>query len=158
MVFRSPPDGHHKVNPDPEQDNSAIVCYTRDAKGRLAEAKPTIAAGRAIGHYSRYARPGSVRLEVVSSDTRLRLQAFRDEARSRLVMVIVNNATETVRVDVELSGGLKGNGKVAGDQTVERGRSYWTPITAFSLGEANSLSVAVPGRSVTSLAVPLELK
>lgn len=72
--------------------------------------------GYAIGHYARWTERGNVRVVSTSSDPLIQITAFRDDARLRMVLVLINNASSERIVDVdiqdgataqEISGGLR---------------------------------------------------
>ena len=55
-----------------------------------------------MGQFSRYVRPGAVRVQATSSDPAIRVSAFRDGDAP--VIVVINNAKLEQTVDVSLSG------------------------------------------------------
>jgi hypothetical protein len=128
-----------------------IVFYTVDKRGRLGDWGPTKYTGIAIGHYSRYALPGSVRLEVLSRNIGIRVQAFRNDPERKIAIVIINNKSSAEMVRFTLTDGLTIKGLVRGDRTLERSGSYWVTVTDFFPDSPNTFSLNIPRRSVTSL-------
>ena len=59
--------------------------------------------GYMIGHYSRFASPGSVRIEATSTDPRIRVTAF-ERPDNRLVIVALNNTSAEVEVILSPQG------------------------------------------------------
>lgn len=108
--------------------------------------------GYAIGHYARWLRPGSVRLEAESSEPLVQVTAFRDGAAGRLVLVLINNSPHPQAVRVEVKG-LALAGKVAGEQSTEK--AFWTALEPQTPASATSLGTTLPALSVTSLGAPL---
>lgn len=145
--------GDHDPTADVARERGGIVYYRADANGRLTEWGPTRHTGVAIRHYSRYATPGSVRVEAEGPDPRVRVQAFRDDRRGRLAVVAINNHDSPRRIDIELRG-ITVRQAVDGIQTEERtpGR-YWSPITDIRIGEGTRVQLLAPARSLTSVAL-----
>ncbi len=107
--------------------------------------------GYAIGHYARWIRRGAVRIEARSNDPLLLVTAFRDDAQSRIVLVVINNAAESKTLDVNLKGvALTGN--LTGEQSTAAG--FWKPLASFRPASSTSFTMQVPGLSVTSVAGP----
>jgi hypothetical protein len=149
-------DHHQLMNPPhvrrkSESDSGNIVFYTLDKRGRLAGWGPTKYTGIAIGHYSRYALPGSVRLEAISRNIGIRVQAFRNDSERKLAIVIINNESSAEEVRFTLTDGLMIKGLLRGDQTLEGSGSYWVTVTDFLLDSPITFSLKIPRRSVTSL-------
>jgi hypothetical protein len=107
------------------------------------------AMGRAIGHYGRWLRRGAPYLEGESSNSFVLVSPFLD--RDRLVAVLVNTATTTSRVTIRLEGSAF-SGALTGEQS--RADTRWKAIPSFE-ARGSSLTLDLPGWSVTSVAVPL---
>jgi O-glycosyl hydrolase len=105
--------------------------------------------GYAIGHYARWAKPGSVRVEAQSSERLVEVTAFRDDAEGRLVLVLINNADEPEAVTVSIKG-VDLTGTWEGEQSTPA--DYWSPIPSFASDDAAILHISLPATSVASLA------
>jgi hypothetical protein len=67
-------------------------------------------------------------LASTSSDARLQISAFRDDAQGRLALVIINNNASAQTVDVKLAGLPLATGQAAkGEQSTAAG--FWKPVT-----------------------------
>jgi O-glycosyl hydrolase len=110
------------------------------------------AMGRAIGQYARLIRKGSVRIQGDTSDPLVQVTAFRDDARGRAVLVLINNADRDTSVSVSLDG-MTVSGSIAGEQSVPD--HYWQPVSSFDTSDAASFSTTVPPLSVTTLVWPI---
>jgi O-glycosyl hydrolase len=106
----------------------------------------------AIGHYARWFKKGAILLTSTSSDARIQVSAFRDDARGNFVMVLINNNSSAQNVTVNVNGlnldttqGFKGE-----QSTASR---YWQPLAGpLQLPWA----VNLPALSVTSLSVHIQ--
>jgi O-glycosyl hydrolase len=105
--------------------------------------------GRAIGQYARWIRPGSVRVDATTDDSLVQVTAFRDDRSARLSLVVINNATASRVVHVNLSGVTLTSANITGEQSTAA--AYWQPITPFAPA-STGFTVTVPARSVTSYA------
>ncbi|MCF7847225.1 MAG: hypothetical protein K9M45_00120 [Kiritimatiellales bacterium] len=105
----------------------------------------------ALGHYSRFVRPGMVRVDVQRSDKAtdeesaegLMVSAYADLKTSRVVMVIVNRAKESYTLDPKVSLGGRTLSRTEGFITDETRNMEW-----FTLSKG---TVAVPARSIITL-------
>ncbi|GAA2324032.1 glycoside hydrolase family 30 protein [Streptomyces violaceusniger] len=103
----------------------------------------------ALAAYSRFIRPGAVRVSADSGAEGVRTTAFRNRD-GRRVLEILNTGEEAVRADYALRGGASGGGHA-------RGAVYRTDEThALSrVGTARvrdgRLAVELPGRSLTTV-------
>lgn len=61
----------------------------------------------ALGNYSRFIRPGFVRVEVHSPRTGPRVTAFQSPDAQALVVVAINNSAAEVRAALDLPGGYR---------------------------------------------------
>jgi O-glycosyl hydrolase len=108
--------------------------------------------GYAIGHYSRWIKPGAVRVEAKSSNPLVQVTAFRDNAMGRLSLVLINNSGEPVDITVNVTGaGLEGT--LAGEQSTLA--AYWASLSVMKTDTSSSFHLAVPDTSVTSVAVKI---
>jgi O-glycosyl hydrolase len=109
--------------------------------------------GYAIGHYARWLKRGAVRVEAASDDPLVQVTAFRQEAPGRLVLVVINNASDARALKVDLSS-LSVAGPVAGEESREHVR--WRAIEPFQPESSSRIRIAVPARSVTTFAAGLD--
>ncbi|MEO8523290.1 MAG: hypothetical protein ABI460_01090, partial [Caldimonas sp.] len=126
-------------------DEDCLVHFNR-ARGTVS----ITGMGYAIGHYARWIRRGALHIEARTDDPLVLVSAFLD--RGRVVAVIVNNRRDAVVAKLELSG-VQVVGDIKAEQSSARG--YWLPIESTSLGQDGSLSIVVPGASVTSVSAVL---
>jgi O-glycosyl hydrolase len=103
--------------------------------------------GYAIGHYSRWISKGAVRVESTSSQSLVQISAFRDDSQGRLVLVVINNNTDGMPIDVSLKG-IAFSGLVSGEQSSSAG--YWNPLSAITPTTSSTFLATVPGLSVTT--------
>lgn len=108
--------------------------------------------GRAIGHYARFAGKGAIVVESASDDPLVLATAFRDPASARFVLVAINNATQPRPLAVTLAG-ITLVGEVSGERSTAA--ATWQPVAPFPPDGGSSFSLALPARSVTSLAAPI---
>jgi hypothetical protein len=105
--------------------------------------------GRAIGHYGRWLKRGARYLESESSSPFVLVSPFLD--RDRLVAVLVNTARTGTRVTLRLENSAFA-GALAGEQS--RADAAWQALASFGV-RGSSLTLELPGWSVTSVAVPV---
>jgi len=103
--------------------------------------------GYAIGHYARWVRPGSRRVEAASSDRLVQVTAFRDNSRKRLVWVVINNSPAK-RIVHFRTNGVRPVGSLVGEQSTEAAR--WRKLKG-TLPARPGFTVTVPPASVTTL-------
>src|SRR5260370_30863699 len=108
--------------------------------------------GYAIGHYARWIKPGSVRIDATSSDPLVQITAFRDDKQQRVALVLINNSPIAKNVTFNLRG-LALTGNVTGEQSTRSG--YWQPISALAPTGPGAFSITLPNMSVTSVGVSL---
>ena len=121
-----------------------------DEHSIMAGGQPTKKTYAAM-HYFRFIRPGFVRVEGSLSDgeaSGIRLSAFRDEARERLVVVAINPGSTQQQLDLSLLG-----------ETAATQFQVYQTTALFDfedLGSVNlageSPSVSLPAKSITTLA------
>ena len=104
--------------------------------------------GYAIGHYARWIGRGAVRVGAGSDDPLLLVSAFRDDARGRIVAVLVNNHREPVAMSLA-AGGVPRISGVRAEQSSAQG--FWLPVDGAIVGGDGRIDLILPGRSVTSL-------
>jgi O-glycosyl hydrolase len=107
--------------------------------------------GYAIGHYARWIRRGAVRIDSQTDDPLVLASVFRDDARKKIIAVVINNHREPVSMTLKTAGRVELGGEVKGEQSSAEG--YWLPINAEALREDGGIGAILPGRSVTSLSV-----
>jgi glucuronoarabinoxylan endo-1,4-beta-xylanase len=96
------------------------------------------------GHYSRYIRPGNVRVAAVSGSGRVLTSAYTD--RRRLIIVATNpgDAPQNVRINIR-SGELKGAVRPVRSSASER----WRSLPPLSI-RGRSFTASLPPESVTT--------
>jgi len=109
--------------------------------------------GYAIGHYARWVKPGSVRVEALSSDALLQVTAFQTPDSNRLILILINNQTDPNDVQVEIKGAELA-GDISGEQSTVS--QYWVPVKEISVTSTGSLVLTLPSLSVTTLSFPLK--
>ena len=107
------------------------------------------AMGRAMGHFGRWLRRGALFLESRSSTSSVLVSPFVD--RERIVAVLVNTASTASRITVKLEG-ASFSGTATGEQSTAD--AQWQAIPSFE-AKGSTLSVEVPGWSVTTVAAPV---
>jgi hypothetical protein len=144
--------GEHDPGESAREKEGGILYYVVDGGG-LTEWGPTRYTGVSIGHWARFARPGSERIGVTSDDPDVRVQAFVDASEGRLAIVAINNAAESRRVELALSG-IEAQGLIEGIQTAESDGPdrFWVEVDSVQVGGPRRLQFIAPARSVTSLA------
>jgi len=70
-----------------------------------------------LGHYSRWVRPGDVRVDANSDDSLVQVTAFRDGAGGTDSFVLINNSNEAQEVTLSLSGATF-QGSLSGEQQI----------------------------------------
>lgn len=106
----------------------------------------------AIGHYARWAKPGSIRLNATSSDALVQVSAFRNPDQGPPALVVINNASVARTVTFNFNS-LSLAGNLTGEQSTPAG--YWQPIPAFAPSSPTSFTITLPPASVTSLGADL---
>lgn len=104
--------------------------------------------GYAIGHYARWLKRGAVRVEAKTGDPLVLISAFRDDARRRATLVLINNAEGARRVSVSING-LTLRGPLQGEQS--SGTTRWQSLP-LSPSMPSNFEVILPPQSVTSIA------
>lgn len=110
--------------------------------------------GYAIGHYARWVKRGAVRIGAASDDPLVQVTAFKDEARKRFSLVLINNKTAAAPVQVKWSG--LGNTQpftFTGERSTAG--TFWTPLAAFPSDTPTAMTLTLPAKSVTSLGADL---
>jgi hypothetical protein len=131
----------------PGSEGYAVLIH--NAKGTVDIA----GIGYAIGHYARWAKPGSVRVDALSSDPLIQVTAFRDDATGRLALVLINNSNAETIATITLKGAALGDGW-QGEQSTPV--AYWQPLPSFTAQDATTLRLSLPATSVTSLGGKME--
>ena len=110
--------------------------------------------GYAIGHYSRWIKPGAVRVEAASSEPLLLVTAFLDNTLKKLVTVVINNSSETQNVQFDLKN-AQISSSLTGECSTGQGTfptSYWQTLDSWQPTSDNTFSAVLPALSVTSIA------
>lgn len=105
--------------------------------------------GYAIGHIARWIKRGATVLDSRSSDSLVQVTAFRDDSLRRLVLVIINNASEVRDVGVRMQG-LKLSPDLIGEQSTAQFR--WRSMSPFGTVSDDSIAVSLAGESITTIA------
>lgn len=108
--------------------------------------------GRAVGHYARFIGKGASVLASTTDDALVLATAFRDPTSGKFVLVVINNATQSKPLQVNLAG-LSLTGDVSGESSTSGG--YWEVIAPFPPSSGSGFSLTLPARSVTTLAALL---
>ncbi|MFN8386335.1 MAG: glycoside hydrolase family 30 beta sandwich domain-containing protein [Anaerolineales bacterium] len=107
--------------------------------------------GYAIGHYARWIKPGSVRVEAVSEDPLVQITAFISPDSSQLILVLINNNMFPREINLNLkSAELAGD--VSGEQSTPD--QYWSPVAGVE-ASSDGFAVTLPAESVTTYMFPL---
>jgi hypothetical protein len=141
---------------DPRASAGGILYFRTGSNGRLTDWGPTRFTGVAIGHYSRFAAPGSIRVSATGEDPQVRTQAFHDREGDRLSVVVINNKSTEERIEISLEGVSRG-GAVDGIQTAESDGfdQYWSNLSGVETSGGSRVQFVARPRSVTSLSIRL---
>jgi O-glycosyl hydrolase len=108
------------------------LIYTREHSERIEETKRLWT----LGNYSRYVRPGAVRVEATSSDGAVRVSAYLDPATGVLSVIVINNSAEEQTL------------------TFDDPNAAASTVLAYETSEANDLATnnttTIPPNSVTT--------
>ena len=126
------------------RENEGNAVYVHNSTGQVDIG----GIGYAIGHYARWAKPGSVRVEARTSDPLVQVTVFRDDAASRLTLVLINNANEPKTITVSVKGSELA-ASWAGEQS--RPAAYWSALPAFDPDNVSGFHVVLPATSVVSV-------
>lgn len=107
--------------------------------------------GYAIGHYARWIKPGSVRVEAVSEDPLLQITAFISPDSSQLILVLINNNMFPREINLNLKSAELA-GSVSGEQSTPD--QYWSPVAGIETS-SDGFAVTLPAESVTTYMFPL---
>ena len=107
--------------------------------------------GYAIGHYARWIKRGSVRIESETDDPLVLASAFRDDSKKKIIAVLVNNHREPVKVILSTAGHVELSGDVKGEYSSLEG--YWLALAESKQREDGNISMVLSARSVTSLSL-----
>jgi hypothetical protein len=77
------------------------LIYVDPDSRRITEAKRLWA----LGNYSRFVRPGDVRVAAHEGEGALQVAAFRSALRDRVCAVVINTGTEPVLARLSIAGG-----------------------------------------------------
>jgi hypothetical protein len=106
----------------------------------------------ALGHYSRWVRPGGVRVDAGSDNPLVQVTAFRDDLAGTDSFVLINNSNQDQVVTLTLTGAT-----FAGDLSGEQSTAavLWNPLDGITPTDLTHVTVSLPAQSVTSLLAPL---
>jgi len=126
-----------KPRGDQPADNSALT----GLDGQLTR------RGYVLGNWSRFVRPGFVRVEATPNpQDQVSVSAFADPASGRLVIVAINQGTE----DAEQIFSIPGTGVTVVTPWITSADFALVPAAAMPLTDTN-FTFTLPGRSVTTL-------
>ncbi len=128
----------------PMREIEGDAVYVRNSVGKVDIA----GIGYAIGHYARWAKPGSVRVEARSSDSLVQITAFRDDAAGRLALVMINN-NPTPKMATVTFKGVALSATWEGEESTPE--AYWMALPALTPDSSSELHVTLPPTSVVSL-------
>jgi hypothetical protein len=106
----------------------------------------------ALGQYSRWVRPGDVRVGASSDNPLVQVTAFRADARGSGSFVLINNSNQAQQVTLVLAGATF-LGSLSGEQSTAS--SLWAPLSGIAPTDGTHVTVSLPAQSVTSLSAPL---
>lgn len=105
----------------------------------------------AFGQFSRFVRPGAVRIDAASSDPLVTVSAFQNKENGVVATQVINNADTDYEVEVDLTGH---GGLVSVVQPYltnnEHDLEASSPIITLALGAATKFTSIVPARSLVS--------
>ncbi|MBI3950266.1 MAG: hypothetical protein HY314_07415 [Acidobacteria bacterium] len=122
-----------------------LVYFNPDGRFNRYQVTPW---GYILGHYARYARPGSVRIEATSSDPRVRVAAF-ERPDGGIAVVAINNNDSPVEVEIRFGGINQIPTGFEVRSSVENRLWQSSPPVEVRDGV---LRVTLPPRSITTLA------
>lgn len=108
--------------------------------------------GYAIGHYARWLRAGTRRLETSSSVARVPSLAFQDGSGNRVVVVATNASAKPQLIRVRIAGAAPA-GTFSGEVSSQSVR--WQAITGTISSATGIAEFLAPARSVVTMAIPL---
>ena len=109
--------------------------------------------GYAIGHYARWVKPGSIRVDAQTGDPLLQVTAFVSPESDRIVIVLINNNKAPKEVQLEINSANL-SGSASGEQSF--GGQYWEPLPEIQIAGQDGFEITVPAESVTTLILPIE--
>jgi glucuronoarabinoxylan endo-1,4-beta-xylanase len=129
------------VSPDNCKDRQGLIRLESNADSRTYTIPKR---AYAIGQYSRFIRPGYIRIDSKSSNSALKQLAFKDPTNSKAVMVVTNDSTQDQSALV--SGFTAENLKVYRTSDTENISQLSDISTA-----AGAMNMTFPARSITTL-------
>ncbi len=143
------------VSPSDYKDG---LVYITDVNGNMGERESTVNDGLileskilwALGNFSRFIRPGSVRISAaikdledpIKSATSLMISAYKNATDRQLVIVIINITNQKTQIELQSISGISGNYKM---YTTSSSKNL-----QLSTG-ASSLPIELESRSVSTL-------
>lgn len=133
-------------------DNEGNIVFVDSRKGTVHIS----GTGYAIGHYARWIKRGSVRIEATSNDALLQVTAFRDDTAARLVVVLINNAAGERSVEVNIQRLTLASASLTGEQSTAS--AFWQALVPASPTGPNAFGIRLPALSITTLAAQITVK
>ena len=109
--------------------------------------------GYAIGHYARWIKPGSIRVDALTGDPLVQVTAFKSPDPSHLIVVLINNHPDAKIVHIDVSAATL-TGDVSGEQSTPM--QYWAPLNNFQFSSPEAFQINLPGQSVTTVDLALQ--
>lgn len=101
----------------------------------------------ALKHYAKFVKNGAKRVESSSTDSNLKVSAFKDEINQRLIIVVINNASASRTVNFIFIPIAISPSSFSGTQSSKT--QNFQDIGSFSVIN-NTLHVTLPGSSMTT--------
>jgi O-glycosyl hydrolase len=102
----------------------------------------------AFAQFSRFVKPGAVRIEAKSDDGKIGVSAFRN-ANAGVAVQVINNTTAEYEIEVKVDNGTALNGMSAYLTNTGNDLTVMDPLTAVG-NTGNAFEVTVPARSMVS--------
>ena len=129
--------------------NEECPIYLRFKDGKYSSCEINT-FGACIRHFTRYIRPGMVRLPIAIDDNKIKAVVFTDpkSKRDNAVVVVVSNNANPTDITIRLSG--MGSGKVSAYRTEPEHMGQDKPAISITNG---TLKDTIPGYSITTYTV-----
>jgi O-glycosyl hydrolase len=105
-----------------------------------------------LGHYSRWVKPGDVRVDANSDNSLVQVTAFRDDAGGTDSFVLINNSNQAQEVTLNLTGATFLD-SLSGEQSTAS--ALWSPLSGITPTDSTHVTLTLPAQSVTSLSAPV---
>jgi uncharacterized protein (TIGR03437 family) len=96
-------------------------------------------------------KKGAVRIDAGSDDPLVQVTAFRDDAASRLAVVLINNSSQSKTIHATLNG-LNLSASLTGEASAASG--FWQALPQVGLSTPKDFTITLPPQSVTSIGGP----